>query len=388
MKILMILPRVPYPLEKGDKLRAFHQLRLLSRHHEIFLFCINDDDLHADALDKLTPYCKGIMIHDLSWLCRLWNLFRVVFTGLPFQVGYFYSSQARKKVKNTVRTFQPDHIYCQLVRTAEYARDFPVKKTLDYQDVFSKGIERRLISSPWYLKWILRSEYNRMLRYENTVFEWFNNKTIISEPDRQWIPHPEKNTIEVIPNGVNFEYYQPQSLAPVYDLLFTGNMSYPPNIDSVEFLVNDILPLVYKERPETTLLIAGASPHHKVKSLATDKITVGGWVRDIRDCYSQARLFIAPMRIGTGLQNKLLEAMSMGLPCITSPLANNALKAQENKEILVGMKAQDFASHVLFLLNNPEKARMMGNEGSLFVRGNFNWETYTSKLENIIIQTK
>ncbi|MHC1708296.1 MAG: glycosyltransferase [Bacteroidales bacterium] len=387
MKILMLLPRVPYPLEKGDKLRAFHQLRLLSRNHEIFLFCLNDDSLHPDALIKLKPYCKAIEIYDLTLGCRLWNLFRVIWNGNPFQVGYFYSGHGKKKLKEFIQTHQPEHLYCQLVRTAEYVKDIPIKKTLDYQDVFSKGVERRIRKSPWCLRWGFKSEYKRMLKYENKVFSWFNNKTIISEPDRDLIPHPENKKIAIIPNGVNFEYFQPQSVDPVYDLLFTGNMSYPPNIDSVGFLVHDILPLVHEVNPEVTLLIAGAKPHKKVKDLGSKKVTIGGWMRDMRDCYSQAKIFIAPMRIGTGLQNKLLEAMSMELPCITSPLANNALYAAENKEILVGVSAQDYADHILFLLDHHEEARNIGTAGGSFVRRNFNWENYTAQLENIIINT-
>lgn len=371
MKILMVLPRVPYPLEKGDKLRAFHQLRLLSKRHDIFLFCLNDTQLHPDALHKLQPYCKSIVIHDLSMICRLWNLFKVLFTGMPFQVGYFYSGRGRKKLKNLAENIKPDHIYCQLIRTAEYAKELPFKKTIDYQDVFSKGIERRIHKSPWPIRWGFRSEYRRMIKYENKVFNWFDHKTIISEPDRDLIPHPDNKKIVIIPNGVNFEYFQPQSVSPVYDLLFTGNMSYPPNIDSVEFLVKDILPLVRRKHPEITLLIAGANPHHRVKALSEKNVTIGGWVRDMRDCYSQAKIFIAPMRIGTGLQNKLLEAMSMELPCITSPLANNALKADENTEILVGNSAEEQAQHILFLMDNPDKARTIGEKGGLFVRQHF-----------------
>lgn len=388
MKILMLLPRVPYPLEKGDKLRAFHQLRMLSRKHEIYLFCLNDTVLHPDAMDKLKPYCAEIMIHDLSWECRIWNLVGVIFNGLPFQVGYFYSQKAKKKVNRWVESIKPDHLYCQLVRTAEYVKDISIRKTLDYQDVFSKGIERRICKSPWYMRWGFREEYKRMLKYENKVFNWFNNRTIISEPDRDLIPHPDRKDIIIIPNGVNFDYFQPQSVDPVYDLLFTGNMAYPPNIDGVEFLVNEILPLVHNSRPGTTLLIAGADPHNRVKALASDKVTIGGWVRDMRDCYSQARIFIAPMRIGTGLQNKLLEAMSMELPCITSPLANNALQAKENKDILIGTTAADYARLVLQLLNDPDQARALGQEGSKYVRSHFDWEIFTSKLEEIIINTQ
>lgn len=387
MKIIMLLPRVPYPLEKGDKLRAFHQLRILSRKHEIFLFCLNDTQLHPDSLHKLKPYCAEIHIHDLTHSGITWNLIRAAFTSQPFQVGYYSSGTAKKKLLKLVERVKPDHLYCQLVRTAPYGKTLKIKKTIDYQDVFSKGLERRIETEPWYYRWVLRLEHNRMLRYENEVFDLFDNKTIISVPDRDLIPHQEKQNIIVIPNGVNFDYFQPQSIDPVYDLLFTGNMAYPPNIDSTEYLVRDILPLIHLSRPETTLLIAGAHPQARVRALQSDKVTIGGWIRDMRDCYSQASVFVAPMRLGTGLQNKLLEAMSMELPCITSQLANNALQACEGKEIVVGMTTEDYAEKILDLLLHPEKARMLGTAGGQYVRSNFDWEVCTGRLEELISNT-
>ncbi|MCX6271391.1 MAG: glycosyltransferase [Bacteroidetes bacterium] len=387
MKILMLVSRVPYPLEKGDKLRAFHQLRILSRSHEMHLFCLNDSDLHPDAIDKLQLYCKSIHIHNLSPGNIVWNVTRSLFNGLPFQAGYFYDKRAAKKINKLVEDIRPDHIYCQLVRMAEYVKHLEIRKTLDYQDVFSKGLERRMLQAPWFSRPVFRSEYKRMLKYEKAVFDRFDNKTIISLPDRDLIPHPGNNNITVIGNGVNHDYFQPQSINPVYDILFTGNMGYPPNIDSALYLIREILPLVHKTRPETTVLIAGANPHPKVKALASDKVQIGGWVRDMRDCYSQAKVFVAPMRIGTGLQNKLLEAMCMELPCITSSLVNNALEARENEEILIGNSTEDYAEKIISVLQFPDRYRSMGKNCSRFVRTRFDWEKCTKKLEELIVNT-
>ncbi len=383
----MLLPRVPYPLEKGDKLRAFHQLRILSRKHEIHLFCLNDRPLHPDAKLKLQPYCKNLYIHDLTKTGILWNLIRALFIGIPFQCGYFFSGTARRKIHEIINTLKPDHLYCQLARSAEYLMDLPYKKTIDYQDVFSKGLERRMNKAPFFLRWIFRWEYKRMLRYEKEIFEAFDNKTIIAASDRDFIPHPDRSKIRVVSNGVNFDYYQPQSFDPVYDLLFTGNMGYPPNIDGARYLAKEILPRIHKLRPETTLLIAGAHPHASVKSLQNEKVTIAGWVRDMRDCYSQSRVFIAPMRIGTGMQNKLLEAMSMEMPCITSPLANKALNAQDGVDILIGNSTEEYVKLILDILDHPEKARTLGINASRFVRVHFDWENCTAELDNIISST-
>ena len=387
MKILILLSRVPYPLEKGDKLRAFHQLRILSRKHEIHLFCLNDTTIHPDALDKLKLYCKSIHIHELSRAGIFWNLVKALFSGLPFQVGYFTNKKAKRAFISLVNELRPDHVYCQLVRTAEYAKNIPLPKTLDYQDVFSKGMERRATQSKGILRWFFATEAKRMARYEEAVFPWFDQKTIISEPDRDLIPHSFRDQIHIISNGVNHDYFVPQTITPVYDLLFTGNMGYPPNIDGVLFLAEEILPLIHRTRPETSLLIAGTNPHPKIKALQSEKIHVAGWVRDMRDCYSQARVFVAPMRIGTGLQNKLLEAMSMEMPCVTSTLANSALKAKPGEEVIIGNDAASYAAALLDILQNQDKYRQIGKNGARFVRSNFDWESCTLKLEQLINNT-
>ncbi len=160
-------------------------------------------------------------------------------------------------------------------------------------------------------------------------------------------------------------------------------MGYPPNIDAAHFIAKEIFPLVLKKIPAATLLIAGANPHASVKSLQSGNINISGWMPDIRESYAASRIFIAPMRIGTGLQNKLLEAMSMELPCITSPLANQALGATVNQDILVGTTAQEYADHIINLLEDPSRAREMAINGFGFVTKNFSWENSSALLEDL-----
>ncbi|HEY9115614.1 MAG TPA: glycosyltransferase, partial [Bacteroidales bacterium] len=224
----------------------------------------------------------------------------------------------------------------------------------------------------------------RLARYEEKVFDIFDNKTIISIPDRNLIPHPEKEKIWVIPNGVDWEYFSPVIKEKSYELIFIGNMAYPPNIDAAEFLAKEIMPIVWKKNPEAKLLLAGASPHFRVSSLASDKIKVSGWLDDIRDAYGSGKIFIAPMRIGTGLQNKLLEAMAMQIPCITTPLANDALQAEEGTQILMGSSAEELAECVLKLLEDKELYSKLAVNGQQLVKKQFSWEEYTEQLHQII----
>lgn len=384
MRLLVILPRFPYPIEKGDKLRAYHQLRILSRHHEIHLVAISHQKVSDDDRAKVAPFCESIDIVRTGWITIAFNLFKVLFTGLPFQVGYYYSAKTRKKVEQAVKTFKPQHIYCQLLRTAEYGYVYNIPATLDYQDVFSKGVERRLPGVKGIMKRLFGMEHKRLLRYEKLVFDRYENKTIISVPDREFIPHPNSNEIVVVPNGVDHEFFKPMDRPVTHELVFTGNMGYPPNVDCAAYLGEQVLPLIHKTMPGVRLMVAGATPQARVKALASEFITVTGWVDDIRECYAGAKVFLAPMQMGTGLQNKLLEAMSMRLPCITSTLCNLALKAEPGMEILVGDSPEQVAEKVVLLLKDKAFADKIAAAGYAFVHRQYSWEGATNGLLELI----
>jgi polysaccharide biosynthesis protein PslH len=385
MRLFFLLPRVPYPTEKGDKLRAFHQIKQLSKHHEIILCALNDSVLHEDAIPVLKKYVKAIHIIPIPKLSIALNLVKTLFSNKPLQVGYFYNKSAAGKIRSLIETYKPDHLFCQLIRVAEYVRGSDIPKTLDYQDVFSKGFERRLTTSPFYLKPFLNIEYKRLLRYEHDIFEDFDNKIIISAPDRDLIPHPDRDKIVVVANGVDTDFFKPMVREKKFDLVFTGNMGYPPNINSAEYLVNTILPRILIHKPDLRLLIAGANPHLRVLVLQSENVEVSGWVPDMRECYASASIFIAPMQIGTGLQNKLLEAMAMQIPCITSRLAFQALNAREGVDILVAQTPKEYAGHILTLLTSPNTAKKIAAKGYDLVHNNFNWEKETEKINKLIM---
>ncbi|PLW96894.1 MAG: hypothetical protein C0591_07855 [Marinilabiliales bacterium] len=386
MRLFVLLSRVPYPLEKGDKLRAFHQVVQLSKKNEVVLCALNPNRRlnKRDAFSALQPYCRSINFIDIPIAGRIWNIFKAFLKGLPLQVGYFYSCRAASKVNKLIEEYKPDHIYCQLLRTAEYVKHSQVPKTIDYQDVFSYGVKRRMEKAPFYTKPVFRLEYKRLLKYEARIFGLFDHKTIISIPDRDLIPHPEKEKIHVIPNGVDHDFFSPRNSTKSMDLVFTGNMAYPPNVDAAEFLVHKIMPLVWKEKPGVKVMIAGATPDKRVTSLKSDQVVVTGWLDDIRDSYAGAKVFIAPMQIGTGLQNKLLEAMSMKVPSITTPLANDALQAVDGESILIGKDAPSLAQHVLNLLNDETLYQKIAENGFTFVKQQYSWEEATEKLNNIL----
>ena len=331
MKLAVLTSRIPYPLEKGDKLRIFHQIKHLAKSHEICLICLNEGAEEIDT-SVLQEIVSELHIVPLAKWKIPFRLFFALFHNLPFQVEYFLERKNKKKVEAIIQQFQPDHIYCQLIRTSEYVKDlFQFDKTLDYMDAFSAAAMRRAQTEKGFQKTFWKIENERVKMYERSIYDYFNHHSIITEQDRKLLAIPSNKNISIVPNGVDTSYFKNDHTSKKYDIVFAGNMNYPPNIAAAIFLVEEILPKLQGQFPNLTLLIAGANPSAEVQSLANENVTISGWMNYIREAYCESRVFVAPMFIGAGMQNKILEAMSSELPVITTTLAAEAFKEKSNQ---------------------------------------------------------
>ena len=390
MKVFVLTSRIPYPLEKGDKLRLHHQLKHLSKAHEVTLCCLSDSGLTEEQNVALSPMVKEIHVVRLSLMRRMWRMAWSWASRLPFQVVWFTERKAKRHIRELIDSHQPDVIYCQLVRCAEYVKDLhELPKVLDYMDALSAGMHRRSHTKSALhqraTQWLLRTEGTRLARYESRVFDYFDACTIISQNDRLLIQHRDRDRIDLIPNGVDLEAFAPNpTLAAKRDpvILFTGNMSYPPNVDAARHLVEDILPLV--SHLTVRVVLAGAEPKPSLKALASDRVTVTGWVDDIVEVYQQSTLFVAPLRIGTGLQNKVLEAMATKLPCVLSPHAFAPLNLPSTGHAVVCDSAQSFATAIDDLLNDPQRATHMAQRARTSIEAQFTWQAHSESLARLL----
>ncbi len=387
MKIAVVLTRIPFPLMKGDKLRAYYQIKELAKTNEVHLFCLNYKDEDVKAKAELLKYCKSVHISKLNLFSSLLRVGLSVFTKLPFQTAYYNSKKAKKEFRNFVEKNDIDLCYFQFVRLAPYAEKIGQKKVLDFQDTLSVNMKRRADKSSFIERALFSYEAKRLAKYESAMFDLFDALTIITEADRELLQSERKNEVHIIPNGVAESYFNyPQPKEKQFDLLFSGAMSYAPNIDAAEYLIKEIMPLVWKEKPDVKIAIAGGGAPMSLQRLANERVIMPGWVDDMKVFYSQSKVFIAPMQIGTGLQNKLLEAMAMNVPCITSPLANYALRAEDGKEILIASNAQEYANHILRLLNDEVLSAKIANAGKEYVYNQYSWKTHCDKLFNIFYE--
>ena len=385
MKLIYLTSRFPYPINKGDKLRSFHQIKELSKQNDIYLISLSEIKVPKSSIKQLDKYCKSVHVYHISLINRIFNLLKTFINNRPFQVNYFYHHKIQKKINFNISVIKPDHIFCQLVRTALYVKDeHSIPKTLDYMDALSKGLERRIKISKFWQKPFVKMEWQRMKRFENLAFEFFSNHIIISSTDRNEIAHINNKNIEIIPNGIDTNYYQKIITDKIYDLIFIGNLSYVPNIEAAKFISKKIFPLLQQKVPNIKILISGSNPSKKVLRLSNENIKVTGWVDDIRETYCSGKVFFAPMSLGSGLQNKLLEAMSLGIPCITSNLCNESLGATHMKNIIIGNSVEQYISQILNILSKPELISEIGKNGREFVNKKFSWDSSNKILIEIL----
>jgi glycosyltransferase involved in cell wall biosynthesis len=270
---------------------------------------------------------------------------------------------------------------------AEFVKELPPEKlAIDYQDAFSKGLERRVSLESSWKKRLVESEFIRLRAYESKIFERFGKKFIISEQDQGYIQHPSRKEIVILPNGVDVDHYRPEPSAKTIDLLFTGNMQYEPNVNCILYLVKKVFPLLKEEFPHLQLVAAGKNPTSELRNLKSGNLQLTGWIDDLRKYYRTARLFVAPMQIGIGMQNKILEAMSMGLPVITSSLANNAIGAKHGKEIWIADSPEKVAEGISYLLNNTELALRLGQSARELMLKKYSWSHQNAALINELEQ--
>jgi len=385
LKILVALSRFPFPTDKGDKLRAWHQLLGLASEHEVHVFCTSDEPVTTESLEKAQSVFASVRVFQLKRIPVLARLAKNFFQSKPYQVAYFSDADAIRQFQEWYQQLKPDVVYCQLARMAEFVKSLQgCRKILDYQDAFSIGLQRRMNHDAWWKRMMISSESSRLNRYETEIFDLFDIRTMISSQDALLINHPQKAEIRIIPNGVDTDFYKPEPRARTLDLLFTGNMQYEPNVNCVVYMVNQVLPLLNQEFPHIQFVAAGKNPSRELKQLNSRHLQLTGWVNDLRSYYQQTRLFVAPMQIGIGMQNKILEAMSMGLPVITSTLANNAIGARHGKEVWIADTPEKVAEAIAFLLNNTELALTIGQNAREFMVAEFSWNKQNNRLNRLI----
>jgi len=313
------------------------------------------------------------------------NTISTLFSNKPFQVGLFSSSKVKEEIKAFANQHQVDHIYCQLIRMAENIKDLPYPKTIDFMDAFGFGMNKRAEMGGLFNKIVYNIEAKRVKAYEKTIYHDFDNHIIITEQDKSRLK--VDGNVEVVANGVDADYFTNDGGVMEYDIVFVGNMGYLPNIDAAKMLVNKILPKANKKLDQKlSVLVAGARPTPEVINLAkNDNVTIGGWMKDIRSAYKNGKIFVAPIFKGIGQQNKILEAMSMEVPCIVNDSVADGLGIEHEKHCLIANTEDEFVECIIRLLNDPIIHASLLVHAKELIADKYVWRKQTQPLIDLIL---
>lgn len=377
MRILCLASRLPYPPNRGDRLRAFNYIKHLSHEHELSLVSFIANESEWEHVAALEAYCQDVQVllmdkrHSaLSVLCNLWR-------REPLQLLYYRSGAMRRLVDQVLSETAFDVVYVHLFRMAPYVAHWShLYRVVDLTDVISREVVRSLPYRGLAWRLIYSLDRPRIERYERYVAETFEETWLISEADRQALVRdcPAAN-VRVVTNGIDFErFHATDQPCQPNSLIFVGHLRVFHNVDAVTHLVGEVLPLVRQQIPDCTLEIVGANPGPQVESLAhVSGVTVTGFVDDLNDYLNRATIFVAPLRFAAGIQNKVLEAMAAARPVVTTSLVNAGLQARPGEEIVIADNPEAMAAQIVNLLRDKEVRARIGKAGSQFVRQRFSW---------------
>ena len=394
--LLFLSLRFPYPPQRGDRIRAYYFIKELSKKHNISLISFFESEKEIEQIDELRKYCSQVEVIKFSKIRAYFNLTLYSLSSKPFQVGYWYSPDMRKMIDKLVESNDFDIIHAQFFRMAQYVTkytDYP--KVLDLTDALSLNLHRRAQLDRGLSLPLVKLEERRVRRYEIEIVKNFDIGTVASELDQDYLLALDDSLkLAVIPMGVDHNYFTPSQDARNEfrssdykpQILFTGTMSYFPNYDAALYFCNEIFPLIKRDLPDVSFYVVGNNPHKKVRQIASNDVVVTGYVPDVRPYFADSAVFVCPLRSGSGIQAKNLEAMAMGVPIVTTSIGLEGLEAIPEKELFVADNPKDFANYVIRLIEEPELRREISENARKLVETKYSWPKIVKDLNQIYEQ--
>ena len=392
LNIVIAAPRFPYPLDRGDRITVYNLLRFFSQRHTLSLLCFLEPDQDPTWVEKVKPFCAEVVTVPLSKPKAYANSLRGVFGKTPLQVRYYRDPAMTEAMDALVARQKPDLLYAHTIRMGQYTESFrdtlrvlalQISMTLNYRRLAEQA------QSPLN-KLLYGLEYRKLRSFEGPYAQKFDKVLLISPHDLKAIEHdPPVEKTFFSPHGVSFEHFMadPGIEKDPRSIIFTGNMGYAPNVDAARYFYEDIFPLVRAKIPKVQWSVVGTEPAPEISKMAEDPaVTVTGRVPDLRDYMNRAQVAIDPLRVGAGLQNKVLEGMAMGLPMVVTSVANEGIQATHGENILVADDRATFAQHIVTLLEDAEKRVELGRAARASIVEQWSWEKHFKDLETMFAE--
>jgi polysaccharide biosynthesis protein PslH len=384
LRILFLTARFPWPLLRGDQLRAYHQLRVLASRHRLTLVCFRDTPVPPEGLAAVSAFCEQVVTVPLGRPAMAASLAWGAFSSLPFQVSLYRNPLMRRALRKVVAGPAFDLAHAQLARMAPYVEGLPLPRFVDLVDALSLSTRRRSRLHRGPLRWLTGLEAERLLRHERRICASLEGASVVSSVDRAAIG--ETARLGVVPNGVDLaELPFGRETRDPATVVFTGNMGYFANVNAACWFAERVHPLVRRSVPEARFVVVGARPTARVRRLARadPSVRVLGLVDDLRPHLRAATVAVAPMQAGAGQQLKVLEAMASGTPVVATPVAAEALEADGGDAVFVAGTPEAFAEAVVALLRDPGRADRLAARARRFVESRHTWEGSTAHLEEL-----
>ncbi len=387
--LLFLCHRIPYPPNKGDKIRSFHLLHHLSQHFDIYLGSFVDDPEDWPWAPEVEKFCQGMCLRPLDARLATVRSLRGFLSGQALSIPYYDDAELKRWVADVVAAQGIRHA---IVYSSAMAQFLPSggagfrRKVIDFVDVDSDKWQQYALQKPWPLSWVYRREARCLLALEQALAEQFDAGLFVSSAEADLFHQLSPATAHKIGfynNGVNCDYFDPEfdrdapqsSPFPAgsLPLVFTGAMDYWPNVDAVVWFAREVFPALREAHPALSFNIVGGNPARAVRQLATGPgITVTGRVADVRPYLKHALAAVAPIRIARGVQNKVLEAMAMARPVLVSRKGLEGIAARDGEEVLLAESLADYQRLLADVLAGAYAP--MGERARSCVLQGFSWE--------------
>lgn len=382
--ILYLVHRLPYPPNKGDKVRSYNLLKHLVTKHQVFLGTFIDDPEDERHIKTLRTLCAGLHVAKLNPRLAKIRSLNGLLAGDPLTLRYYQDVGLQEWVNETCKTQKIDTAVIFSSAMAQYVDNMSRLPTLiDFVDVDSEKWTQYAPKHRWPMSWLYKREGMRLLAYERQIASLSARSFFVTAAEAALFARlaPECGVrVEAMENGVDSDYFSPDpdrsSPYPQEELpiVFTGAMDYWPNVDAVTWFTKEVLPKLVAQRPTFRFYIVGRSPSPEVEALACEHVVVTGTVPDVRPFIQHAAVVVAPLRIARGIQNKILEAMAMERPVVASSECASAINANLGQELIAAHSPLDFVENIFKILENLDGVAAIGKAARQRVIESYSWE--------------
>jgi len=392
VNILYICHRFPYPAKDGSRVRSFNIINHFRQQgHKVWVCSMVRDAVEAQEGHGIKDYCHDYRMAQTNETVQKLRMVGRLFTPQPSSMGYFYSSQMKQQIETLLAQQDFDLIYVHCSSVAQYVTQVKdVPKILDFVDMDSqKWLSfTQFKSFPINLGYWL--EGTKLERAERKLSNEFDLCTTITRSECDTLDSfKQAGTSDWFSNGVDSEYFCPSvNDYKSHVVSFIGRMDYYPNEQAVSYFCHQILPLLREKMVNAQFIIIGAAPSDAVLKLAEiDGVTVTGFVDDVRDYVRDSAVMVAPLSIARGTQNKILEAMALGVPVVTSELGARGIDGDPDKDFMVATTPEQYCQLLFNLMSDPQLRQEFAQQGRVRIENNYSWPYVLERLDRLVQST-